>query len=365
MKNIFWVIGGIIIATAVYYYFYSLKKSSKPIVYGQDGQDYSISTESQSDDRVKNLGMDKPSENASYILDIKMLSFPKDKKRNPDQNFTPDPELDYIVNLEPTDGSTLDLGYLSQLFDLNWRQKYSSTIYGHSIKDNRWTFAFSSDSPASFDKIQVAVNLLNTFGVDKNYNPQKLNRYYDELLKRISDKKIKVIKKESVAAAIDKAKILVDIHDLFDKEANIVLKSNSTFDGLKAWDALLCVGLKWGDGDLFHWNNKSDYGSDDFFGVGTSTEPTYFLPEDVKAGKMNPADLIFGFSIPRNADPIGVYKAMTKAVHYSQKKLGGVILNQSGQAFDENIELKKVTKLVEAMKAKGIEPGSDHALQIF
>lgn len=360
-----WIIGLVIIALIACYYFYSSQKSKNKLVYNVGGADYSISTESQSNDRVKNLEMDKPSENASYILDINALSFPKDKKRNPAKNFTPDSELDYIIDLEPTGDISLDSGYLSRLFDLNWRQKYSSTIYGHSIKDNRWTFAISSESPATFDKIQVAVNLLNAFGIDKNYDAQKLNRYYDELLKRIANKKIKVTKKESVTAAIDKAKSLVDIHALFDKEANIVLKSNSTFDGLKAWDVLLCVGLKWGDGDLFHWNNKSDYGSDDFFGVMTSTEPTYFLPEDIKAGKMNPADLVFGFSIPRSADPIGVYKAMVKSVQYCQKKLGGVILNQSGQALDENIELERLTKLVEAMKAKGIEPGSDHALRIF
>jgi cell division protein ZipA len=365
MKNILLLIGGLIIAMAAYYYFHSLKKSPKPIVYSQDGQDYYISTESQSDDRLKKLGMDQPSENASNLLDINKLSFPKEKKDNVKRNYAPNDELEYVIEIEHADGSPLDSGYLSQLFDLGWRQNYSSTIYGYSIKDDNWTFAFSSESPASFDKIKVGVKLLDVFDRDKSFDKNKLLRYYNELLKRTVDKKIKVSLPENVSKAIERAKNLTLIHNAFDKEANIVLRSNSTFDGLKAWDAMLCVGLKWGDGDLFHWNNKSGYGSDDFFAVTTSTEPTYFLPEEVKDGKMNPENLVFGFSIPRNADPVGVYKSMIGAVKYCQKKLGGEILNQSGQPFNEDVELKRIASIVDAMKKKGIRPGSDDALQMF
>jgi FtsZ-interacting cell division protein ZipA len=71
----------------------------------------------------------------------------------------------------------------------------------------------------------------------------------------------------------------------FNEIAVIVLKSEHLFNGKVAWDALQCLGLTWGDGDLFHWKNETTVTGDVLlFFVYTSTEPGYFLPERVFEG---------------------------------------------------------------------------------
>lgn len=146
----------------------------------------------------------------------------------------------------------------------------------------------------------------------------------------------------------------------------VILKSDVAFNSMLVWDVLQSVGLEWGDGDLFHWKNRgSDYGDEVFFSVWTTTEPGYFLPEDAKDEKMNPKDLVFGFSIPRSADPENVFKVMVKAVKYCQKRLGGTLLNGTKSTFNENEARKDMESALTLMKEKGIEPGSEKALRTY
>jgi len=219
------------------------KKKGQP-----DTDGYFISTQSQSDNRVKALNLDKPSEDASYILDTNKLAIPKGKHA----------------------GSSAD-----------------------------------------------------TAGKNK---------------------------------AIDE----------FNQGALVILKCDTPLKGELVWDVLQSVGLKWGDGDLFHWENHNhDYGDDQFFSVWTTTNPGYFLPESIKNGQMNPGDLLFGFSVPRNADPQNVFSVMIEAVKYCRKRLGGKILNKNLQPFNEDSAKKDLALLIVKMKNKGIVPGSDKALMMY
>ena len=142
---------------------------------------------------------------------------------------------------------------------------------------------------------------------------------------------------EKQESAIKKAKEKVRLNKLFDKDILIGLQSENIYNGKEVWDVLQSLGLKWGDGDLFHWNNSSDYASDQHFSVWTSTEPGYFLPEQVKKGKMNPTNLVFGFSIPRSADPMNVYRIMVNSIKYCQKRLGGQLINKNGEIVILNV----------------------------
>lgn len=200
-----------------------------------------------------------------------------------------------------------------------------------------------------------------------NYDHKKLERYIIELENRIKKypTKIRLEHKESIGSAIQKAKRLVSMYQEFNRDAIIVLQSDKQFDGIKMWDALQSVGLNWGDGDLFHWRNEKDFGHDQHFSVWTTTEPGYFLPEDVKDGNMNPQNLVFGFSIPRSADPKNVFKIMLTAVEYCQKRLGGQILNKDMQPFNVEKERSEMIELLEKMKSKGINAGSNGALRMF
>ena len=120
-----------------------------------------------------------------------------------------------------------------------------------------------------------------------------------------------------------------------------------------------------GDGDLFHWDNTSGYGSDEHFSVFTLSPPGYFLPEEIKNVNMNPSNLVFSFSIPRSANPKTVFDVMLNAVKYCQKRLGGEILNQNGRPFDEVKEKMELSQLVSRMNERGIVPGANKTLVLF
>lgn len=148
----------------------------------------------------------------------------------------------------------------------------------------------------------------------------------------------------------------------FDTDATIVLKSDTPMNGKLVWDVLQSLGLKWGDGDLFHWRNKGNYGDEQFFSVCTATQPGYFLPQVIKAGQMNPDNLVFGFSIPRSADPQRIFTVMINAVKYCQKRLGGKMLDENLKPFNENAAKEELKSLVVKMKNNGINPGSNKAM---
>jgi cell division protein ZipA len=80
---------------------------------------------------------------------------------------------------------------------------------------------------------------------------------------------------------------------------------------------------------------------------------------------MNPDNLVFGFSIPRSADPQSVFAVMFNAVKYCQKRLGGKILDGNLKPFNENAAKEELKSLIAEMKNKGIDPGSNKAMMTY
>ena len=358
---------GVVVIGLLAFFIFKLVVSPENDLAVSNTADYYISTTTEGDDKLKKMGLYDPSEDVSYILDTGKLSYPKVKMTD-DDDYEANPNTTWIIDLQLMNGGIFNKKELGQLFDEAWRKNYVSDIHGHSTGDNKWTYVFAGGTPETYDKIQVAVELREIFNVESpDYNPAQLQRYITELNSRIEKYPGKIIltERESIAKAIAKGQEIVAFNQEFNRDEIIILKSDSTFSGLKAWDVLRSIGLQWGDGDQFHWNNQYDYGSDLFFSVWTTTEPGYFLPESVKAGHMNPADLVFGFSIPRSADPEHVFDVMAEAVKYAQKRSGGTIIDKDGHPFNEEQERKKLMTLVNNMKTKGIVPGSEDALRIF
>lgn len=333
--------------------------------YKSDQGDFFISTASQSSDRIEQLGLNKSSEDVSHILDESQLQIPEIKAKEENVEYKPDSNREWIIDLLIPTGTIIKQEKLYELFDLEWRTNFTSTIFGHSPENNRWTYALAGDGPETFNQIQIAIGFLDIFNKeDINYDQKKLERYILELKKRLENHSLdfEIKETESKESVIEKSKQLLKLNKLFDKDILIGLQSENEYNGLEVWDVLQSLGLKWGDGDLFHWNNSSDYGTDQHFNVWTSTEPGYFLPEQVKKGKMNPTNLVFGFSIPRSADPINVYRVLVNSMKYCQKRLGGQMRNRDGEPFNEQLELIQLEQLVKKMNANGIIPGSDNSL---
>lgn len=358
--TIYIIIGLLLLGLIAYFIF---RPKSKSVL-----DDYFISTQSQTNDRVKNLNLDKASEDASYILDTNKLTFPSIEKETEIVEYKADSQREWIINLIQVSGENFKKEDFTKMFDYEWRSKFESTIYGFSPAENRWTYADAGGSPDIYSKLQIAIDVQGVYSEETpNYDPQKLERYIAELEKRIKNypSKLKIEQTETIDKAIIKAKRLVQLHKEFNSDAIIVLQSDKQYNGLEVWDALQCVGLAWGDGDLFHWSNNHDYGHDQHFSVWTATEPGYFLPEEIKDGNMNPKNLVFGFSIPRSADPKNIYDIMLNAAKYCQKKLGGQILDKNGQLLNEAEEKQNLIDLLDQMKSKGIIVGSDNALRTF
>ncbi len=203
------IISGLLALAVIAYIIFRPK--SKPEL-----DNYFISTQSQSNDIVKDLNLDKPSEDASYILDASKLSFPNTITVADNVKHKADPEREWIINLISTEGAPFKKEDFDKMFDYDWRSKYESTIYGFSSEENRWTYADAGDSPDIFIKLQVAVDIQDAFNEETpDYNPQKLKRYIDELEKRIKKypTKLKIEQSETIESAISKAKKLAELSD--------------------------------------------------------------------------------------------------------------------------------------------------------
>lgn len=353
------VIGTLIFGGIIYYAISSNNKSNE--------NDMFITTQGQSSDRIKNLGLDEPTEDVSHILEKVKLNYPQGRLAKKEE-YKANPKREWIIDLIPINGENFNKEDFDEMFDYEWRSNFRSTIFGFSPEENRWTYANAGGTPDIYSKLQVAVDVQRVYNDGQDYSPEKLGRYLFELEKRIKDypTPLKIETSESIEDAILKAKKLVSLYQEFNFDAIIILQAKNKFKGMEFWDALLSVGLKWGNMDLFHWNNyESDFGNDQHFSVWTSTNPGFFFPEEIKNGNMNPENLIFGFSVPRSADPINIQKVMIEVVKYCKKRLGGEILDSNGNKFNEEKETLHMIEFVNKMKGKGLIPGSEDALRMF
>jgi cell division protein ZipA len=171
----------------------------------------------------------------------------------------------------------------------------------------------------------------------------------------------------SAQVAYKRAKHLSTLSERLNRSVSVRLAApaGKQFSGGDVWDVMLSLGLKWGDMDCFHWQNPSGYGDDFFFSVWTSTQPGYFLPEEVAANRVSIADLVFGYSIPRSADPVTIYSRMLRAIEYAQKRLGGTIASEDGRLLNEEATVKGIKSISDELEKFGFRPGSDIALRQF
>jgi cell division protein ZipA len=301
-------------------------------------RDYGFTTSGEDSVRLAKLGLAQTAGKEAGILDTSKLIFPKTKLDYHIMNYLPEPSLNYVLRLTTKNKTLFKKDGLWRVFDLAWRKEYTaSDLYGHDVNSKKWTYVIAGDAPDEFDSVMVAINLLRLYNKENApFQPRKLQEYIDALRKKIAANALtfEIAQQETVARAMERAKTIVQSATLLNRDEIIVLRSGSRFDGKKMWDVLTSLGLRWGDGDLFHWDNEHDYGDDIFFSVWTTTQPGYFLPEDIKDGKMNPADLVFGFTAARCADPKHVLEIMGAAAQYCQAELGGVLEDADGHPLN-------------------------------
>ena len=75
-----------------------------------------------------------------------------------------------------------------------------------------------------------------------------------------------------------KSRTSLQIRETVAADATLILAAPNAdpFAGEQVWDVMYSLGLRWGDMDIFHWENHTEEGDDYFFSVWTTTEPGYF-----------------------------------------------------------------------------------------
>jgi len=331
---------------------------------------YFISTRTQTQERIRKLGMDLPSQDIVPVLDRNKILYPAPDPRAEMEGYEPDPELEWVIDLEGEKGRPFALHDLREIFNAKWRSEHNAVeIYGYASEEGRWGYALAGDSPEKFDRLKIGIRLLTAGNIKRpDLLPSLLEKIRVELRRRMAAYRWKtnIRENETVAAVVERTRQLLDLKKEFSRDVLIVLKSDTNYPGMQVWDTLLTLGLQWGDGDYFHWENLNrDHGEQFLFSVWSTSAPGYFFPEAVKAGRFNPMDLVFGFWIARNADPVHVFDAMADAVEFCQQRLGGRILNREGLPFDKGKERAELLGIVEVLNARGIVPGSHRAVRIF
>jgi cell division protein ZipA len=286
-----------------------------------------------------------------------------------EEEYLPSDTVGWVVTIEFPGKPSLDPKKVDGVFDEAWRKKFGGfTCYCRDADTGRWTFAISADGPRAITEVKLEWSYV-PFGDDA---PSQTERLYEERLTEIAVKlkafgesKLKASRTPSEAA--QRAKHLRELKAKLDRSAVIILKApqGQRFEGKKIWDVMLCLGLKWGDMDCFHWVNPSDEGEDYLFSVETSTLPGYFLPEEIAADRVNVEDLVFVFSIPRSPAPLQVFDSMAKAVEYSQKRLGGQIVDEFGSPANLAEMRRQIMEVERQLRDAGFAPGKEGTLRLF
>ena len=308
-----------------------------------------------------------PSEDVSDLL-VKPASASDDFDFDAKRDYLPDPKVEWTVTFEFEE--PVFRNKIEDILDIPWLNAHGRpTIYGFSTDEKRWTFVSAADSPEEFSSLKVAWRLWNSLD-DKPEElwQDDLERYRvaaEEVLAPLGKYTTKI--ERSGDDVLNYVASLTDLVAECDKDVSLILVApeGRAFSGRDVWDVMLCLGLEYGDGDLFHWNNNSSVGDDQFFTVETSTSPGYFIPQWIASGGGNVDDLIFYFSIPRSADPIAVFESMANAVEYAQRRLGGKTVLQSGEPFSKEAERAKIERTVQRLKEAGFVPGESSTLRVF
>jgi len=278
----------------------------------------------------------------------------------------PDAFLDWVITISAGERKSFAREDVNEVFDLSWRKQYPEVgLYGLSITDNRWTYVMAGDAPERYSMVQAAVDLINYTG-DLAVMQVMVEKRMVTMAGRVTGRLVEPVVEKSAGEAEVRRAALVGLREELRADVVVVLKSDGFYPGMLAWDVLTGTGLHWGDGDLFHWDNpRRGYGDDHLFSVWTSTAPGYFFPEAIKEGRFDPVDLAFGYWIGRSIDPLGVFEVLADELEYCRQRLGGVLLGRDGKPFDVAAERARLVEVVDAMKARGMRPGSHTALRMF
>lgn len=334
----------------------------------EGGEELFEATASESQARAEAVLPSEGSEDASHLLP----TFTNEELSRPafdeDRDYLPNSKVDWVVHVDFPSKVVLRKAGIGKVFTVDWLNKNDRpTIFGFSPETNRWTYVYAADVPNAFSGLQIAWKL-RSLDNDEPIPKAQFERYKVTVEKAASTLKAAGVRLDLPPVEAEKrSAVLLELAASCDQGIDVVLQAaeGHAFEGKTIWDVMLCLGLRWGDMDLFHCENPGILGDDHLFSVWTSTPPGYFFPEEIAAGRLQTADIIFGFSIARTFKPEAMFDSMMKAVRYAQKRLGGTLMNLDGSRFSEDAARSEIRNVVTRLTSAGFEPGTDDTLYLI
>lgn len=282
----------------------------------------------------------------------------------PPEAYEPGPPLDFIIDLKlphPTKRSELLHTFPQPWFTRNRFPRLRARI----ADEGRWV---NVGTPASgfpervYDSAQFVLRL---FGprVDppRTWDLLALQVFVQEIRETVPNLGVEL--RLEPEAAIAQISNLDHVVKSFSHQCEVVLAAEHGFDGTQVWEVMHAIGLQWGDGDAFNLFD-SDGSWERVFMVSTSTEPGYFIPEEIITGTLY-KDLIFGFFIPACSNPEASLELVFQAAHRAQAELGGELLFANNEPLDEESLREELRGFVKEMRGLGWPPGAAQTKELF
>jgi len=332
------------------------------------GDELFEATASESQARAEALLPSHGSEDASHLL----RTFTEDELTRPpfdeDRDYLPSSRADWVVHVDFPPAVVLGREDIGSVFNVDWLNNNDRpTVFGFSPENQRWTFVNAADSPETYSRLQIAWRMRPLFK-DEPITKQQFERYKVAVETAASTLEASGVRTDlSPSQAEERSAALIKLAASCSQGIDVVLQAprGRTFDGKAIWDVMLCLGLQWGDMDLFHWENPGIPGDDHLFSVCTSTPPGYFFPEQIAAGRVQTADLAFGFTIARTYQPEKIFDSMLQAIQYAQKRFGGRLVNLDGSPFSEDAARSEIRNVVQKLANAGFEAGAHETLYLI
>ena len=197
---------------------------------------------------------------------------------------------EWVIDVRFAGDPRLDPKMISSLFGTDWRKLHEGlTIFALDPDTGRWTFLISSDGPREVTQLKMSWELIDPISDDDEpLSPQIFSTRASAVREAVQHLGIAELNVSfSPDDAVRRAHWLREFKARLDYSPTLNLHApiGKKFEGLDIWEVMLCLGLKWGDMDVFHWENTGGFGDDHFFSVWTSTPPGYFFPEAISPGR--------------------------------------------------------------------------------
>lgn len=287
-----------------------------------------------------------------------------------DRNYQPNPEYEWIVDVQFAGDPPIDSHELAQAFLGAITEELDDfTIHARDVEKGEWTYILPDEDSQTVDQLKFAFDFVEPMGAESAL-PTK--RRYEARFRQM-ETILGLFGQPTLTPSLpaDKAakrsKGLNQIQSSLDLVAVLTLQApdQQSYAVRDIQSVMASLGLECDELDCFALENPTLIGHDFLFTVEMNTEAGFFPAEDITGEQQEVKDLVFILSIPRCLKPTEVFEAMIQAAQYCQSRLGGSLIDDNGSQPDLDELRQSVREVCERLRSYGLEPGQGEALRLF